>query len=74
MFELTIFLARVLSTCKVSTCLLKCLLKISASSSLLLTVFLLLFQNDDDDDNNNNNILFIVPTVFQNFPLSETTL
>ena len=74
MFELTIFLARVFSTCKVYTCLLKCLLKISASSSLLLTVFLLLFQNDDDDDNNNNNILFIVPTVFQNFPLSETTL
>ena len=74
MFELTIFLARVFSTCKVSTCLLKCLLKISASSSLLLTVFLLLFQNDDDDDNNNNNILFIVPTVFQNFPLPETTL
>ena len=44
MSELAILQTRVSSISKLSTSLLKCLLKISASYSLLLTVLLLLFK------------------------------
>ena len=70
--EFTIFLARVLSISKLSTSLMKCLLKISASSSLLLRVLLLSFKIKVS--------LWKVFseergwTAFQNFLLSETTL
>ena len=72
MYELVILLARIWSISKLSTSLLKCSLKISASFSLSLLVLLFLFKIADSLWKAFSEKRGLI--VFQNFLLSEITL